>query len=213
MLASWYGRVWENRWSKENFSIGWRQSDVDPILVETVGNKWLRAGCSILDVGCGDGFHSAWLGSQGFNVVGIDFAKSAIKIANKQYAEPNTTFEVCDISLRSPSISGFDVILDRGCFHQIKPLQRQRMVANILNVINDGAKMILMAKIFQNPTDNFKSVSEQRKIDIISSVQDYWGPHFKIVDRRIYYFDPKAKRLPGFVFFMQSLSNKESAER
>lgn len=45
----------------------------------------------ILDAGCGPGHHSLYLGSLGFNVIGVDLSKEALKIAEDMKV-PNTLF-------------------------------------------------------------------------------------------------------------------------
>ena len=51
-----------------------------------VGSLSLFDGCnvrSVLDLGCGAGRHCVFLAKEGFNVVGIDFSKSSLKIARE----------------------------------------------------------------------------------------------------------------------------------
>lgn len=55
----------------------------------------LPKGASILDVGCGPGFKSAYLASKGFKVTGFDFSSEMIKIARREF--PGIDFKVLDI--------------------------------------------------------------------------------------------------------------------
>jgi 2-polyprenyl-3-methyl-5-hydroxy-6-metoxy-1,4-benzoquinol methylase len=44
----------------------------------------LPSNSSVLDIGCGSGEITAWLAQNGFKVVGIDFAQSAIEKAKSK---------------------------------------------------------------------------------------------------------------------------------
>lgn len=50
-------------------------------------SRWIPDNCRILDLGCGQGRHTIALAEKGYNVVGIDYSKKNIDIAN----ERNTT--------------------------------------------------------------------------------------------------------------------------
>lgn len=55
-----------------------------------------EAGDNLLDLGCGRGRHSRYLGSQGYQVLGVDLSATNIHHAS-QYAAPNLQFKVHDI--------------------------------------------------------------------------------------------------------------------
>lgn len=57
--------------------------------------SFLKQGSFVLDVGCGPGFHSKYLISKGFKVIGIDFSEKMIEIANRE--TPEGDFRVMDI--------------------------------------------------------------------------------------------------------------------
>lgn len=56
---------------------------------------FLPRGASILDVGCGPGFKSAYLAAKGFKVTGFDFSDEMIKIARREF--PGIDFRALDM--------------------------------------------------------------------------------------------------------------------
>jgi 2-polyprenyl-3-methyl-5-hydroxy-6-metoxy-1,4-benzoquinol methylase len=68
-----------------------------------------RPGDNILDVGCGSGVISGFLGSKGATVVGIDTNPDAISFAEKKYAGPTVSFKL-ELADR---ISGMDGSIDK----------------------------------------------------------------------------------------------------
>ena len=51
----------------------------------------LRAGSTILDVGCGNGRHSIELAKRGFKVTGVDFSRAMLEEARKSAAQANVS--------------------------------------------------------------------------------------------------------------------------
>lgn len=68
-------------------------------------------GAKILDVGCGNGVISRYLGSQGFNVLGIDVSPQSIARANELNRSPNTRFEVKSAEELVAAGESFDVVI------------------------------------------------------------------------------------------------------
>jgi cyclopropane fatty-acyl-phospholipid synthase-like methyltransferase len=116
-----------------------------------------------LDLGCGTGTNSITLAKHGWEVVGIDFAYRAIKIARKKarrdgvYAE----FYVDDVT-RLRMISGnFDLILDIGCFHSIAHEFRMHYLANLERLLATNGTYMLYAFLKTDPQSESSGVDEQ----------------------------------------------------
>ncbi len=64
------------------------------------GLKWCRIGpgVKVLDLGCGTGQTSEYLGKSGCEVLAIDFAEKLIEYAKEHRAHDNVTYEVADIT-------------------------------------------------------------------------------------------------------------------
>ena len=66
----------------------------------------------ILDVGCGTGKLAYLISKKGGNVKGIDYSKSAIKVAKKKYQNPNLKYELIDVSRKI--LGKYDIIISVG---------------------------------------------------------------------------------------------------
>lgn len=90
-------------------------------------------GKRVLDVGCGTGPISAWVGSHGAEVIGFDLSPSMIRLAEKRKI-PNATFRVADLSdpLDFLEDRSFDVAVASLAFHYLRdwraPLRELRRV-------------------------------------------------------------------------------------
>lgn len=79
--------------------------------------KLIKPGGKILDAGCGGGHYSEYFAKKGFQVVGIDYAPSMIRVARKRV--PAGKFIVMDIMrLRFPAHS-FEGIWMSAVFHHV----------------------------------------------------------------------------------------------
>jgi 2-polyprenyl-3-methyl-5-hydroxy-6-metoxy-1,4-benzoquinol methylase len=65
----------------------------------------------ILDVGCGSGYHDLLMANFGFveEVLGIDYSKKSVEVANKEYPHPKVKREVSDIVDLKPEL--FDLVV------------------------------------------------------------------------------------------------------
>jgi SAM-dependent methyltransferase len=100
-----------------------------------------------LDLGCGTGGAAVQLASRGWEVVGIDFAASAIAKARRRAARAGVSadFRVGDVT-RLERLQGalpFDLILDVGCYHGLSELGRERYAAGVAGVAAPGALLLL----------------------------------------------------------------------
>lgn len=68
-------------------------NDFLDLLIERLG---IQRGAKILDLGCGRGRFAKYLGSKGFDVLGIDLSKNSIQYA-KRFEHSNLHFEVHDM--------------------------------------------------------------------------------------------------------------------
>jgi SAM-dependent methyltransferase len=93
----------------------------------------------ILDVGCGAGEHTILLTRLGYDVLGVDFAPSAIDHARANAAAKgvDARFEVAD-AMNLPADSGYDTILDSALFHIFDDEDRARYVRNLHGATRPG---------------------------------------------------------------------------
>ncbi len=113
----------------------------------------LPRGARILDVGCGGGWVSHWLGRIGYNAHGIDISEEFIELAKRRVArDPDmsrdagaVSFSVLDIeetSLPSSYESYFDAVIIESCLHHfVNPIAAMRNVVKSLK--EDGVVLII----------------------------------------------------------------------
>lgn len=77
------------------------------------------------------------LAKLGFTVTGVDISENAIQKAKKISTKVN--FVRDDFVTSKLPDESFDHILDRGCFHVLKPSQRQKYVEQIKRILTKKA--------------------------------------------------------------------------
>ena len=75
----------------------------------------LKRGMRVLEVACGNGFHTHLLNRMGFDCVGIDRSEGGIEWARTHY--PKWTYVCCDMEEMPFEQKSFDVVLARGMSH------------------------------------------------------------------------------------------------
>jgi 2-polyprenyl-3-methyl-5-hydroxy-6-metoxy-1,4-benzoquinol methylase len=112
---------WEGVWSQEGYSPYWKIKRIPKDIKDAVDSGWFPPGAGLLDIGCGSGEIAAWLAEQGFEVLGVDFAKAAINLAKSQHHEApgSLEFKVMDICRGAHHPARFSALLGRGCFHHL----------------------------------------------------------------------------------------------
>ena len=103
----------------------------------------------VLDVGCGNGRNSKIfdnVSDQKFNYLGIDFSSKAISFCKKEYSgNDNKKFLVKDITkVFKDNNKYFDLIIDFGCFHSIKPEKRGIYIQNISRITKKNGFLIMV---------------------------------------------------------------------
>jgi ubiquinone/menaquinone biosynthesis C-methylase UbiE len=131
-----------------------------------------------LDLGCGTGTNAITLAKNDWKVIGVDFASRAIDIARRkaQHAGVNVDFYVDEVTdLRS--ISGFfDLIIDIGCFHSIKPEDRLYYLSNLERLLESGGTYMLYAFLKNHPGAEGSGIDEE---EIMKLTQQ-----FLLIDRK-----------------------------
>lgn len=98
-----------------------------------------------LDIGCGNGRNTRYLSKQGFDATGIDISSESIEWANQivcgdKYAPRFKAKSLFEFEAEDQS---FDLILDSGCFHHIKPHQRERYLKRIEELLKDDGYYLM----------------------------------------------------------------------
>jgi SAM-dependent methyltransferase len=102
-----------------------------------------------LDIGCGTGMQAVELASRGWQVTGVDIVPRALQMARQRVREAGVDVRLVhgDVTaLRAAGVgSGFELVLDFGCFHGLGDEQRQAMGREVSAVSAPGAKMLMIA--------------------------------------------------------------------
>ncbi len=101
-----------------------------------------------LDIGCGSGDHTIELARRGWIVTGIDTAGTALDQARAKAAAEgvDVTFLDADVTcMRDRVGEAYRFVLDIGCFHGLKPRQREAYAREVDAVTAPGATLLMLA--------------------------------------------------------------------
>lgn len=170
MFPSLSGRLkrkyWEKAWIDEQQSPETLSTALPSEIQQAVSDDWLKAGCSVLDIGCGRGQISAWLAEQGYEVVGGELADAAVELARQHFGDvgKNLSYRQLDICAAEPEPGRFDAAVDRGCFHGIPDNLKAKYVDNVALWLRKNGRLLMLTKI-----DGSQSETEQRIDRLFSS--------------------------------------------
>lgn len=102
-----------------------------------------------LDVGCGTGRDAVYLTQQGWTVTAIDSVPQALDAARARAKEAGVEVnwvqgDVTELE-RAGIGEGFNLLLDRGCFHGLSDRARERCAHGITNAATTGAQLLMFA--------------------------------------------------------------------
>lgn len=104
----------------------------------------------LLDLGTGPATQAIELSKLGFQVTATDISKNAITRAKSM--SKGIEFIVDDILESKLKEDSFDYIFDRGCFHVLEPLSRQRYVNQVSRLLRDGGLLFLKTFSAKEPS-------------------------------------------------------------
>ncbi|MGQ0634989.1 MAG: SAM-dependent methyltransferase [Planctomycetaceae bacterium] len=164
-------RAWEHRWSQPNFSAPWLGRGVSREIEAAVKEGWFESHSAALDIGCGEGVVAAWLAEQGFRAVGVDIAPSAVARARNRFVEQpgQLEFHTVDICRELPPTWQYQVLVDRGCYHQLAPSDRSRFLRTLIKVSAHDAKLLLFVRAFRHGQPLGDSAEHRRVIGVVNS--------------------------------------------
>lgn len=99
----------------------------------------------VLDVGCGAGEHTILLTKLGYDVLGVDYAPSAVEQArrNAEAKGVEARFEVADAM--NLGNAGYDTIVDSALFHIFDATDRPRYVRSLHAACRPGGLVHVLA--------------------------------------------------------------------
>lgn len=143
------------------------------------------APCRALDIGCGTGTNSVWLGSQGFDVTGIDLAPLAIERAQQRAKEAGVPahFAVADV-LQLPDLGApFEFFFDRGCYHAVRRNGSKSYAPAVARHLAPGARGLILTGNAHEPHEPGPPVVSEEEI------RNELGDLFQILELKEFRFD------------------------
>lgn len=132
-----------------------------------------------LDLGCGTGTNVLTLAEHGWQASGIDFTPKAIRQARRKArrAGVDVQFTVGDVSNGDLYHGPYDLILDIGCYHALKPTQRSRYRKNVCKHLAAGGDYLLYAFSPRLPDEDVAAFKNQLTLIRREDSSDPSGPN------------------------------------
>jgi len=170
--------------------IPWNIETPPELLVELVDSGKVQP-CKAIDLGCGAGNYAIYLAGRGFEVTGVDFSLTAIRIAKENAERKNAkcNFFVADVVDELDEVNQtWDFVYGWGLLHHILPEQRQKYVKNVSRILNPRGKYLSVC--FSEKDTGFGGPGKYRKTQLGSvlyfSCEDELRELFKAYFQIIY---------------------------
>lgn len=110
------------------------------------GERRIAAGTA-LDLGCGTGTNALYMAVHGWQVVGVDYAPQAVRLARRKARSQNLAarFYWGSVTQLPMLKSTFDLLLDIGCFHGLDEVGRAKYAAELVRLSQPGTLYLLYA--------------------------------------------------------------------
>lgn len=135
-----WSKIYEEQEVKE---MGWYLNSLDSDLKKELKDRKITSG-KFLDLGTGPGTQAHGLAQLGFEVIGTDISKEAIRLAGSKYKD--VLFmedDVLNTTLNSELNLQFDYIFDRGCFHVFAEDLKDSYIESVLQLLKPGGLLFL----------------------------------------------------------------------
>jgi SAM-dependent methyltransferase len=158
----------------------WNIGEPQPELAALIAAGKFRS--DVLDAGCGVAELSLDLAAQGFTVVGIDLAPTAVAAATKAAAERGLTTatfaraDITDFSGYPPgSEERFATVVDSTLFHSLPVEERDGYLRSIHRAASSGAGLFVLVFAKGAFPENFEpKPNEVDEDELRAAVSKYW---------------------------------------
>jgi len=172
--------------------IPWNIETPPELLVELVDSGKVRP-CKAIDLGCGAGNYAIYLAGRGFEVTGVDFSPTAIRIAkeNADKKGAKCNFFVADVVDELDEVNQtWDFVYGWGLLHHISPERRQKYLENVSRILNPKGKYLSVC--FSEKDTGFGGSGKYRKTQLGSvlyfscedELRELFKAYFQIIDLR-----------------------------
>lgn len=193
---------WQDKWIAAPRS-RWINRPPPAEVVEAVASGWLPGEGRVIDLGCGTAEIAAWFAERGYQATGADIAQAAVDRAARRHSHLLDAIEFVAVDLCTQTIPGrsFDILVDRGCLHQLPPSLVADYVRNVASIAAPGAKMMLFSKAFREG-NQFGDAEETEQAT--AWVRSAFAGYFELERALPTYLDPDDPKdpLPGMAFWL-----------
>lgn len=197
---------WDRRWSFPA-KPRWTDRPLPAEVIEAVAAGWLPRAGRMLDLGCGTAEIAAWFAAHGYQATGVDIAQVALDRAAARHAGLPNPIEFIAVDLCTGTLPGraFDILIDRGCLHQIPENLVADYVRNISSLAAPGARMLLFMKAFRDGAPFGDTGETALRTDWARRT---FAGHFDLERASPTYLNPDNPQdpLPGMTFWLSRTS-------
>ena len=154
-MTTWANGFWKHRANTVNFwenlyqqnEALWDLGQVAPPFASFLESSAAPPPGSLAVLGCGRGHDAVFFAQKGFQVVGFDFAPSAIQGAAETAKKAGVSLELVqqDLFELIPKYAHqFDYVLEHTCFCAIDPARRGEYVQVVRNLLRPGGQFIAL---------------------------------------------------------------------
>lgn len=135
---------WDSRY-RDGRTPGWDTGLPAEDLKQAVEKGDIRP-CRTAVLGCGSGTNAVYLASKGFDVTAIDVAPTALGIAEAKAkkAGVSVNWVLADV-LKLPELEPFDLIFDRGCYHNVRYVDAATFVKSVRQISKPGTRCFVLS--------------------------------------------------------------------
>jgi O-antigen biosynthesis protein len=160
----------------------------DPLLALEHYHRYYLAsrfaqGKRILDVGCGEGYGSAFLSQLADTVIGMDIDPKTIDHARRKYSNlPNLTFEVgrCEEAFRKHN--SFDMVVGFELLEHLDPDDQARFLKSILQTLKPDGLFVVSSPERDEYADIHQTMNEFHRHEMTAAeLKSFLGGFFKHV--------------------------------
>ena len=140
-----YYKAYEERYKKVHKQGNlWEYDTNSPIVIDFLKDNKVNKENKILDLGCGEGRDAIYLLNKGYNVLAIDYSKSAIdkcnELTNNKYKDSFKAFDI----FKDKLASNFDYIYSISVLHMfVLDEHRNNYLNFIYNHLNKNGKALI----------------------------------------------------------------------
>jgi len=136
---------WDRRYHKGKRAPWNNDLPAAPVLQEAVKKKAIKP-CRTVVLGCGSGANAIFLAKKGFDVTAVDVAPTALGIAmaDAKKAGVKVRWVLADV-LKLPEAKPYDLIFDRGCYHNVRYVDAAGFVASLKQLTRPGSRCFILS--------------------------------------------------------------------